>query len=229
MAWNSHTADIAFDSIVAAKSRTIDFENVDTTPYGFAVLENGYKNLNWENLYVLNVPNSGVEYYGNSGYITGATSGEQVMYNPYSVTESSISLTTGTFTFESVQMTSGWNLKEVVKIVGYDENGDKLYSTKVVLSDKAPTDVELDWTGVNKVTFFYPDKLKQDPDLLGSGNNVVFDDVVVSRIRGEAGGAGVDGHHVVSDGAFGLNSHHESIGGLHHGADLAMPVNVHLA
>lgn len=229
MSWNSHHADIDYDSIVAAKPKTINFDNVDTTPYGFAVLENGYSKLNWENLYVLNIPNSGIEYYGNSGYITGNTSGDQVMYNPYSATDSSISLTTGTFTFESVQMTSGWNLKETVKIVGYDEDGGKLFSTKVKLTDKGPTDVELHWAGVSKVTFFYPEKFKADPDLFGTGNNVVFDDLVVSKVKGTTGGAGLDGHKIVADGAFGLNSHHESIGAVHHVNDVNHPVNLHLA
>jgi hypothetical protein len=217
------------DSVVAAKSKTIDFEDVDTSPYGFAVLENGYAKLNWEGLQVLNVDDSGVAYYGNSGYITGLTSGEQVMYNPYSATESSISLTTGTFTFDSVQMTSGWNLKEKVTIVGYDESGDEIFKQKVTLNDKGPSDVELHWAGVNKVTFFYPEKFKADPDLLGTGNNVVFDDLVVSKVKGTSGAAGVDGHHVVADGAFGINSHHESISTVHHVSDTAHPVNLHLA
>jgi hypothetical protein len=228
MSWDSHS-DMAFDSIVAAKSKTINFDNVDTEPYGFAVLENGYSKLNWENLQVLNIPNSGIEYYGNSGYITGNTSGDQVAYNPYSATDSSIYLNSGTFTFESVQMTSGWNIKETVTIKGYDEGGDEIYSTKVKLTSKGPLDVQLDWAGVNKVTFFYPEKFKQDPDLLGSGNNVVFDDLVVSKIKGKSGGADLDGHHAVNDGAFGVNTHHESIGSVHHVNDTAHPVNVHLA
>jgi hypothetical protein len=222
-------ADINYDSIVAAKSKTIDFDNVNTEPYGFAVLENGYSKLNWENLQVLNIPNSGIEYYGNSGYITGNTSGDQVMYNPYSVSDSSIYLDKGTFTFESVQMTSGWNISEKVTIVGYDQKGNELYSEKVKLTSKGPLDVQLDWAGVNKVTFFYPEKFKQDPDLLGSGNNVVFDDLVVSKIKGTSGGADLDGHHVVNDGAFGVNSHNESIGTVHHVTDAAHPVNLYLA
>jgi hypothetical protein len=228
MSRNSNYADINYDSIVAAKSKTIDFDNVNTEPYGFAVLENGYSKLNWENLYVLNIPNSGIEYYGNSGYITGNTSGDQVMYNPYSATDSSIYLNTGTFTFESVQMTSGWNISEKVTIKGYDESGDEIFSTKVKLTSKGPLDVELNWAGVNKVTFFYPEKFKQDPDLLGSGNNVVFDDLVVSKVKGTSGGADLDAHKI-ADGAFGMNSHHESIGSVHHVSDAAHPVNLHLA
>ena len=161
--------------------------------------------------------------------VTGATSGEQVMYNPYSATDSSIYLNSGTFTFESVQMTSGWNIKETVTIKGYDESGDEIYSEKVKLTSKGPADVELNWTGVNRVTFFYPEKFKQDPDLLGSGNNVVFDDLVVSKVKGKSGGAELDGHHAVTDGAFGVNTHHESIGSVHQVNDTAHPVNLYLA
>lgn len=222
----SHEID---DSIVAAKSKLVDFENIDTTPYGFAVIANGYAKLNWSSFYCLNSEASGVGYYGNSGYFTGITSGEQVAYNPYFATESSISLTTGTFTFDSVQMTSAWNLKETVKIVGYDADGNVIDSMKVKLTDAGPTDVEAHWAGVSKVTFFFNDRYTPDPNLTGTGNNVVFDDFVFSKIRGTTGAAALDGHKLISDGAFGQNSHHESISTVHHVADTAHPVNLHLA
>lgn len=214
------------DSIVAAKQKLVDFENIDTTPYGFAVIQNGYSKLNWSSFYALNSEDSGVGTYGNSGYFTGITSGEQVAFNPYTATEASISLTTGTFTFDSVQMTSAWNLKETVKIVGYDEDGAVAYSTKVKITDKGPLDVDLNWSGLSKVTFFFNDNGTPDPDLQGTGNNVVFDDFIFSRIRGTTDAPAQKG---VADGAFGMNAHHESISSVHHVADTAHPVNLHLA
>jgi hypothetical protein len=216
------------DAIVAAKTKPITFDDVNTSPYGFAVLSAGYAKLNWSNLYVLNSEDSGVGYYGNSGYFTGITSGDQVAYNPYFATDASVYLSKGTFTFESVQMTSAWNKKETVDIVGYDKKGNVAYETTVKLTDKGPLDVQLHWKGVSNVTFFFNEDYKPDKNLLGTGNNVVFDDMVISKIKGTAG-AEVSSHKIVADGAFGMNSHHESIAPIHHVVDAAHPVHVALA
>jgi len=221
-------ADVNYDAVVEAKSKTLNFDKIDTSPYGFTVLDT-YARLTWENFYVLNSEDSGVGDYGNSGFFTGITSGDQVAYNPYTATDSSISLARGTFNFESVQMTSAWNKRQTVDIEGYDAKGKVIYEATVTINDKGPTNVELNWTNISKITFFYNDDYKPDPKLEGTGNNVVYDDMVLSPGKGAGGAEPVsDSHRVVADGAFGQNSLHESIGANLHGLEVQHGVHVAL-
>ena len=217
------------DTVLEAKTKPINFDKVDTSPYGFAILDGTtYGNVGWENFYVLNSEDSGVATYGNSGYFTGITSGDQVAYNPYFAADSSVFLSKGTFTFDSVQMTSAWNLKETVEIQGFDKKGNMIHDVTVKINDKGPLDVELHWDKVSRVTFVYNDNGKQDPNLTGSGNNVVFDDMVITNIKGTVTPPS-EAHKIVADGAFGLNGHHESISSVHHMNDSAHPVHLVLA
>ncbi len=219
----------AYEDVIApmAKAKTITFDDIDTSPYGSATIENGYAKLDWSNMYVINSETSGIDYYGNSGYITGVTSGEQVAYTGFG-SPASVYIANGSFTFESVQMTSGWNKKETVDITGYDAKGKVLYEETVKITDKGPTLIELGWKGVSEV-LFTPVSGKPDPDLDGSGLHVVFDDMVISKIKGKAAIGVDDGHFADAKGAFAAAvGHHDAPGiGGHH--ELLQPVHMQLA
>jgi hypothetical protein len=219
----------AHEDVIAplAKAKPITFDDIDTTPYGSATIENGYAKLDWSNMYVINSETSGIDYYGNSGYITGVTSGDQAAYTGFG-SPASVYIADGSFTFESVQMTSGWNKKETVEIQGFNSKGKVIFDEIVKITDKGPTLVELNWKGVSEV-LFTPLTGKQDPDLNGSGLHVVFDDMVISKIKGTAS-VGVDAHHFGdAKGAFAAavgTLDAPSVGGHH---ELLQPVHLSLA
>lgn len=225
MAWGSYH-QFGSDTIVPAKSTTINFDDIDTSPYGIVAITNGYAKLDWSNMYALNGSTSGIDIYGNSGYLTGATSGEQVAFTGFGA-PASVYIASGTFTFTSVEMTSAWNKKETVEIQGFDKNGNVIFDTTVKINDKGPTHVQLDWAKVSEV-LFTPLTGKQDPALTGSGLHVVFDDMVVTKIKGTAA-IGPNQHSVLdAHSAFGAASHGH-IDGPAPVHDLHTPVHMVLA
>ena len=193
------------DTVILAKTKPINFDKIDTSPYGSALIENGYSKLDWSNMYVINKVTSGIDYYGNSGYITGVTSGDQAAFTGFG-SPASVYIASGTFTFGSVEMTSGWNKKETVEIQGFDKKGNVIFDTTVKITDAGPTHVELNWAKVSEV-LFTPLTGKQDPNVTGAGLHVVFDDMVITAIKGTA--AIAPSQHSVIDGhaAFGAAIH----------------------
>ena len=125
-------------------------------------------------------------------------------------------------------MTSAWNKRATVDILGFDKNGNMVHDVTVTINSRRPLDVELHWDKVSRVTFVFNDDGKHDDKLTGYGNNVVFDDMVLSNIKGTVKPS-ADAHRIVADGAFGLNGHHESISSVHHVNDSAHPVHLTLA
>lgn len=175
MSIHSLHADAATIEGVKPKSK-IDFE-LDLEGFTSVSLLS-YAGLNWRSAAVAD----GYRLFGEdapeSGYITGITSGKQVVFDAGG--RSMGFSASGSFDFKSVQMTAAWSQDLTVKITGY-RDGEKMYSTTIHVTDDAPTLVKLNWKGVDQVEM-KPSHAVIDPDQPYTGNHFVMDDLVIANL-----------------------------------------------
>lgn len=161
---------------INARTTTIGFDDFQLSGGRPAQgLPKHYDGLLWKGF---NVYNSQYGPFGGSGYEYGCTSGTQAAVSN-GHRSASVFLKDGTFTLDSLNMTAGWDTKLTVDITGY-RAGEAVYHQTVTLTDKAPLDVQLHFENVDRVTFD-PSHGKPD-DLIGSGDNMIFDDLVFSDV-----------------------------------------------
>lgn len=159
-----------------ARSTTIDFDDFTLAPGRPAQgLPRHFDDLLWKGF---NVYNSKYGPFGGSGYEYGCTSGTQAAVSN-GHRSASVYLNDGSFTLESLNLTAGWDRKLTVDIYGYRQ-GEEVYYQTVQLTDTAPLDVQLHFENVDRVTFD-PSHGKPD-DLIGSGDTMIFDDLVFSNV-----------------------------------------------
>lgn len=139
-----------------------------------------YGGLLWRSAAVIDGRKAFHDDAPNSGYITGITSGRQVVFDGGGKSMGFLAEGAGTFDFKSVQMTAAWSQDLTVKITGYLDGVEK-YSTKIHITDDAPTLVKLNWKGVDEVEMS-PSKGVADPDQPHTGNHFVMDDLVIANL-----------------------------------------------
>lgn len=158
------------------RSTTIGFDDFQLAPGRPAQgLPKHFDDFLWKGF---NVFNSKYGPFQGSGYQYGTTSGTQAaVSNGHH--SASVFVKDGSFTLDSLNLTAGWDRKLTVDIYGY-RDGTEVYHQTVNVTDKAPTAVELHFENVDKVTFD-PSHGKPD-DLIGSGDMMIFDDLVFSNV-----------------------------------------------
>ena len=125
-----------------------------------------------------NIYNSKYGPFAGSGYDYGCTSGTQAaVSNGHH--SASVFVKDGSFTLESLNMAAGWDKTLTVDIYGY-RAGEQVYHQTVRLTDTAPSVLQLHFENVDRVTFD-PGHGKPD-DLIGSGDNMIFDDLVFTDV-----------------------------------------------
>jgi len=130
----------------------------------------GYGGLTWSNFSYL----IGADH-PNSGYPAGTVSPPNAAYNPYGTPASIIS--TGLVNFVSAFLTAAWNDNLQVQVKGYS-GATLVYSNSYTLSATAPTLINFNYLGVNKVDFISSGGTPH-PGYSGSGTHFVMDNVVI--------------------------------------------------
>lgn len=127
-------AVLSFDDIIT--HNTADF------------IANGYGGLNWQNFGVGNWFG-----YPNSGYETGAVSGDYTAFNS-SGTPATITAISDTFSFNGGWFTSAWEENNILTIEGYtDGDGIADYSLTLNLNTRTPQFLDVNWSGLQRLRF----------------------------------------------------------------------------
>lgn len=144
----------------------------------------GYWGLDWENMRVVRG-----EFAPDSGYERGVVSGPNVAANPEG-NPASFSLASGTFDLASFYATAAWNEGLQATFTGY-LGTTQVYQYTGLLSILAPTLIELNWSGINRVEFSGTGGV-DNPSDRGSGLHIVLDNIVFGRLPGSDDPPGLD-------------------------------------
>jgi hypothetical protein len=117
---------------------------------GHAVQSLGsYQGFDWNNMSTVAPKKVGL---GNTGYGKGVISPKNVAFNDYGLKQASVSVASGTFTFESAYFNAAWIDGLKLTIVGFNDGVQK-YKQTLTLNTKKPQLFEANWGGIDKLTF----------------------------------------------------------------------------
>lgn len=130
-----------------AEASILTFDDVTTNSYAF--IQNGYGELNWDNMSVID----GEAYWSttDTGYTGGLISGSYVAYNELS-RMATASVASGTFNFLGAYLSAAWNDGLQIDIKGYN-SGSLLYDTTVVVNMNEPIWFDFNFNNIDQLTF----------------------------------------------------------------------------
>lgn len=133
-----------------ALSTLLTFDTLSNPfPYN-EFIPNGYGGFQWENFGILDPVNSGPGW-NQTGYYYGMISPNNVGFNESAET-ASMYVTSGLFDLDSAYLTAAYTDGLPFSAVGY-RNGVEIYSASYTLSLTAPTLIQFNFIGVDKVSF----------------------------------------------------------------------------
>ncbi len=164
---------LALSAALAPISRAtiLDFEGLgddSTVPYG-------YGGFAWSEFF-FSMDTS--LYSGPSGYHNGLVSGQNVAFSAYEQ-DVFFGLDSGFFDLKSLYLTAAWDNGLKVAITGH-RLGSVVYSTEVIVDTTAPTQLVLNWAGVDKVSFHSEPGVPAGYS--GYGKHFVIDDIEVNSV-----------------------------------------------
>lgn len=130
-------------------------------------IPNGYGGLNWDNFWILDAVNYGLN---PSGYLNGMVSSNNVAFNAFSADAYIVS--GPAFTFNSAYFTGAWNDDLTIRVQGWLD-GVMLYNTSFLVDTTGPTQMFFGWT-VDYLVFSSSGGT-DNPDLPGSGTHFAMD------------------------------------------------------
>ena len=153
---------------------TITFDDLGGTS---GTMPSPYEGLSWDSLSHW----TGETAEAGSGYKTGLVSTPKMIFSTGGTNGNycSVSIASDTFDFTGVYLTSAWRNGMSVTIKGY-ENGLEEYSTEHVLNVTGPTWLQLEYFGIDQVTFSSSGGTV--PEYLhGFGSNMVMDNFTINE------------------------------------------------
>ena len=151
---------------------TLMFDDVITS--SAVAMPVGYGGLNWENMRVVRG-----EFVPDSGYARGMVSAPNVASNPQG-NPASFSLASGTFELTSFYATAAWREGLEATFTGF-LGATQVHQYTGLLSMFAPTLIELNWIGINRVEMFGTGGV-DDPGDGGTGPHIVLDNLVFADL-----------------------------------------------
>lgn len=145
-------ATVASTQMVIAQGEILTFDdlNPDSLPGGSAFsdapIPNGYGGLQWNNFWVLDVPQSGLT---GEGYNTGLVSGDNVAFNAYG---NSAAISGGSFNLNSVYLTAALADGLQMEVQGFVGN-TLTYDNTYTVNTTGPTLITFNYLGVDEVNF----------------------------------------------------------------------------
>ncbi|CAF3399671.1 unnamed protein product, partial [Rotaria sp. Silwood2] len=131
-------------------SSLITFDDIiHSTGISGIPVPNGYSRLNWQNVLVVN----GVNYSTpNTGYKTGVVSPPYLVFNGYGNPMAITNAATSAFTIKSFYSCAAWYNNTILAMIG-TRSGTVLYTKTVELFTQKRTFVELNWPGIDSISF----------------------------------------------------------------------------
>jgi hypothetical protein len=165
-----------------ASAALITFDDLPAAQLGGTVVPNGYRELNWSNMFYLNASNNNLG--PPSGYMNARKSFPHVAFMGDDSIGKSVVVSGPVFDFNSAWLTAAWNNGLNVRVQGYSGgiNGTLLYDRTVTVNTSGPTFFTFNYLGIDTLRF---DPSGGTPAFGGSGaRHLVFDDMTITR-RGE--------------------------------------------
>lgn len=156
-----------------AGTNTITFDDLNPgslpggdEPYD-APIPNGYNGLQWNNLWIVNVPESGAMY---TGYNYGLVSGNNLAYNAYG---NPASISGAPFNLNSAYLTAAVYTTVNLEVQGFV--GTTLaYDNSYILNESGPTLIDFNYVGVDEVNFIC--------SFLGRSDLFAMDNLTISTV-----------------------------------------------
>jgi len=124
----------------------VGFDDLGQSGSDGSPVSSPYAGLNWSNFYYL----SSNLYYIPSGYTKGTVSHNNVAFNAYG---NEAIITSGTlWNFTGASFTGAWRDNLVITIAG-SYKGTTLYSHTITVSSTEPLSLEVNWTGIDALSF----------------------------------------------------------------------------
>jgi hypothetical protein len=156
---------IALGIVGSVDAVTLSFDDIAGDE---GAISNGYGGFNWENFSYIN----SADYWPGAGYKTGTVSGHKTAYNGWG-NPATISISSGTFDFNSAYLTGVWNNGLTITVEGF-LNGVSKYSTTIVVDTTAPTKLDFNFLGIDSLKFTSSGGVYADT--LGWGTHFALDD-----------------------------------------------------
>jgi hypothetical protein len=122
-------------------TQTLTFD--DVSPYEYVIISNGYGGLQWNNFFIQNGSRS-------PGFYRGAVSQPNVAFDglgaPASISSDAL------FTLRSAYLTAVYVNSQQISVQGF-RNGSLIYNNTYDVNDNAPTLINFNYVGVDRVTF----------------------------------------------------------------------------
>jgi hypothetical protein len=146
----------------------------DIAPTHVSSIPNGYGGFDWEEMWYLD----GQDIALMSGYINGTVSGDYVAFNY----DAQVATVSGSlFNFEGAYLTGVWNDQLNITVKGF-LSGAEVYSRTVVADYNSPTWFDLNFNGIDELTFYSFGGVPV-PDLEGGGAHFAMDDFTYNTSR----------------------------------------------
>jgi hypothetical protein len=154
----------------------ITFDDLSDNGTGTPIA-NGYQGLNWANFQVQNTPLFTI-FVGPNGAANGTVSSPNVAFNGFGDIAVLGVSPPSTFILNSLYLTAYWNDGLNVEIEGFSGGlgGTLLHDVTETINTTSPTLVNLDWTGIDTVSFLASGG-SQNPNFSGSGTQFALDNL----------------------------------------------------
>jgi hypothetical protein len=175
-------ASLACPSALFAQTITFDNLNTGALPgatFPFeAPIPNGYEGLQWNNMWVLDIPldiQDGGSIAG-SGYDKGLVSGSNVAFN---AAGNPALISAGSFNLNSAYLTAAWNNGLQVEVQGF-VGATLIYDNTYTVNPTGPALINFNYLDVDKVNFISSGGV--NPGLAGHGTQFVMDNMNISAV-----------------------------------------------
>jgi hypothetical protein len=175
-------AALACPSAIVAQTITFDDLTPDTLPgstFPFeAPIPNGYAGLQWNNIWVLDIPQD-IQDGGtiaSSGYDHGLVSGNNVAFNARG---NPGLISAASFNLNSAYLTAAWNNGLQVEVQGF-VGATLIYDNTYTINTTGPSYINFNYLGVDEVNFISSGGV--NPGLVGHGTQFVMDNMTISAV-----------------------------------------------
>ena len=169
---------LACPSLISAQTITFDDLNPETlagSPYPFdAPIPDGYAGLQWNNVWVLDVPQNLQADPAATGYKDGLVSGNNVAFNDRG---NPASISGGAFNLNSAYLTAAWNNGLQVEVQGY-VGATLTYDNTYTLNTTGPSLITFNYLDVDEVNFISSGGV--NAGLSGIGTEFAMDNMAIS-------------------------------------------------
>lgn len=158
--------------VAFAGTNTITFDDLNpgSLPGAYASIPNGYNGLQWNNFYVLDVPQSGVT---DTGYNYGLVSGSNLAFNGAG---DAASISGASFNLNSAYLTAAVYTTVSLEVQGF-VGSTMAYDNTYILNEESPTLINFNYVCVDEVGF-----ISSFLGHSGQGYQFAMDDLTITTV-----------------------------------------------